>query len=125
LSENYQNVQTIKEPRVDVFKNPGMVRHRFKPENFFANYIKLLRKRMDKKISETGKWLTSVLNGYYRYYGVSGNIDTLERFQYQILMRWFSMLKRRSQRKTLNWEHMGRIANQWLPEPKVYHPHPL
>lgn len=84
-----------------------------------------LRKRMHMRIADTGKWLTRVLAGHYRYYGVSGNLDTMEQFRYQILVRWFSILKRRSQQRTLKWTDMDKIARQWLPRPKVYHDHPL
>lgn len=85
-----------------------------------------LRKRMHREISETGKWLSSVLSGYYRYHGVSGNIGTLDHFRYQILIRWFRILRRRSQQRTLNWDRMSKIAKQWLPTPRVYHTiHPL
>jgi len=41
-----------------------------------------LRKRMHRKIPETGEWLKSVLVGYYRYYGVSGNLRALEQFRF-------------------------------------------
>ena len=41
-----------------------------------------LRKRMHRKIPETGEWLKSVLVGYYRYYGVSGNLGALEQFRF-------------------------------------------
>ena len=84
-----------------------------------------LNKRMHSKIPETGVWLISVLNGYYRYYGVSGNTATLAQFRHQVFMRWFNVLKRRSQRRTLTWKDMSRFAKQWLPLPKVYHAHPL
>ncbi|SFW81968.1 group II intron reverse transcriptase/maturase [Chitinophaga sancti] len=84
-----------------------------------------LRKRMHMKVSLVGKWLTSVLTGYFRYYGVSGNIGKLDQFRYGILMRWFKILKRRSQQRRLSWSQMSTIANRWLPRPKVYYKHPL
>jgi len=37
---------------------------------------------MHRKIPETGEWLKSVLVGYYRYYGVSGNLRALEQFRF-------------------------------------------
>lgn len=84
------------------------------------------RMRMHVKVKIVGKWLTSVMTGYYRYHGVSGNIGVLEQFRYQILMRWFTILKRRSQQRRLTWVQMDKIAKQWIPRPKVYHKqHPL
>lgn len=84
-----------------------------------------LRRRMHEKSSLTGKWLKSVLLGHYRYYGVSGNMQAMEQFRFGVLKLWLHNLRRRSQRRTLNWEQMGRLAKEWLPRPKVYHTHPL
>lgn len=67
-----------------------------------------LRRRMHRKVSETGKWLSSVLRGYFQYHGISGNIGTLGQLRYQILKRWFRILKRRSQQRRLNWSDMSR-----------------
>ena len=58
-----------------------------------------LRNRLHRKIPETGEWLKSVLVGYYRYYGVSGNLGALKQFRFQILKRWHLVLKRRSQKR--------------------------
>ena len=43
--------------------------------------IKLeLRRRMHRPVSETGRWLRSVVRGYYQYHAVPGNLPMLATF---------------------------------------------
>ena len=87
--------------------------------------IKLeLRRRLHHPIPEVGKWLRSVLQGYYRYHAVPGNSYRMETFHCQIARLWFRTLSRRSQRTTMNWERMKRLIQSWLPYPRVLHPYP-
>jgi RNA-directed DNA polymerase len=39
-----------------------------------------LRRRMHEPVAKTGAWLRSVLNGYYQYHAVPGNLRALKRF---------------------------------------------
>ena len=87
--------------------------------------IKLeLRRRLHHPIPEVGKWLRSVLRGYYRYHAVPGNSYRMKTFHYQISRLWFRALLRRSQRTTMTWERMKRLIRSWLPYPRVLHPYP-
>ncbi|SFM13658.1 group II intron maturase-specific domain-containing protein, partial [Halanaerobium salsuginis] len=55
------------------------------------------------------KKLNSKLRGYYNYYGLIGNYDSLEEFfniSLKILYKW---LNRRSQRKSMNWDKFEEI----------------
>lgn len=83
-----------------------------------------LQNRLNKRISEVGKWLRSVLLGHYRYYGVPGNESSLYAFRESVLHWWYNTLKRRGQNRKLRWDKMIRIARDWLPYPKSYHPYP-
>ena len=83
-----------------------------------------LRKRLNNRISEVGKWLRSVLLGHYRYYGVPGNLGSMYGFREQVLHWWYKTLKRRGQHRRIRWEKMIRIARCWLPYPSLYHPYP-
>ena len=62
-----------------------------------------------------GEWLSSVLRGHYRYYGVAGNFDALSRFRYEVARLWHHTLERRSQKARLKWERMARLIKRWLP----------
>ena len=83
-----------------------------------------LKKRLHSPIPELGRWLQSVLRGYYRYFGVPRNGRALSSFRYHVTKLWFRTILRRSQRRKINWERMERIAKRWLPYPKILHPYP-
>ena len=83
-----------------------------------------LRRRWHHPIPEQGQWLASVLRGHYAYYAVPGNSDAVNDLRFQAIGLWRKRLRRRSQRARLNWVRMKRIANRWLPRPRVMHPFP-
>ena len=82
-----------------------------------------LRRRMHAPVAQTGEWLKRVLNGYYQYHAVPGNLTVLSRFRRQVARYWFHALEQRSQRRP-TWEKMGKIIDHWLPVPKVVHAYP-
>ena len=85
-----------------------------------------LRRRMNESVHETGKWLRSVLQGYYQYFAVPYNLKALISLRYQVARAWIRMLRRRSHkaRKRMTWEKFKRISELWLPKPQVLHPWP-
>jgi RNA-directed DNA polymerase len=87
--------------------------------------IKLeLMRRRHEPIQELGKWLRSVVQGFFVYHGVPGNIFTLGSFRTQVKRLWLKALKRRSQKSKLNWEKFGKIADMWIPRARNTHPYP-
>jgi len=82
-----------------------------------------LRRRMHDSVESVGKWLKSVLNGYYQNHAVPGNLSVLKRFRRQVARYWFHALEQRSQRRP-TWEKLGKIFDHWLPVPKVVHAFP-
>ena len=82
-----------------------------------------IRRRMHVPIAETGKWLQSVLRGYFQYHAVPGNMGVLSRFRHRVARLWFRTLSQRSQRRP-TWAQLGPIFNHWLPVPCVLHEHP-
>jgi RNA-directed DNA polymerase len=84
-----------------------------------------LQRRMHDPIPEVGKWLRSVVEGHYRYYGVPMNTPALNKFRFHIIRRWHRVLSRRSQNGRVEWSRMQRLSNRWLPAPRIYHPYPL
>jgi RNA-directed DNA polymerase len=83
-----------------------------------------LRRRMHQPLAEVGKWLRSVVQGYFNYHAVPGNLPSLRSFRLEVRKRWLHVIRRRSQRSRITWELLERFAEQWLPVPKVLHPYP-
>jgi len=83
-----------------------------------------LRRRMHQSIPRTGQWLRSVVQGYFNYHAVPGNTESLCIFRYRVTRLWRQLLRRRGQKGYLNWARMARLADRWLPKPRVLHPYP-
>jgi group II intron reverse transcriptase/maturase len=83
-----------------------------------------MRRRMHEPIPELGKWLKQVVAGYFRYHAVPTNSGALTLFRNEIIKRWRSILGRRSQKGNLTWVRITKLANHWLPQPRILHPWP-
>ena len=83
-----------------------------------------LRQRMHDPIPEQGKWLRQVVGGFFAYHAVPTNFATLGTFNRRVMELWKRSLQRRSQRADLTWGRMQRLADDWLPKPKILHPWP-
>ena len=84
-----------------------------------------LRRRMHQPLAEVGRWLRSVVQGYFNYHAVPGNLASLRNFRYEVRKRWLRAIRRRSQRSGNTWALLERFAAQGLPVPKILHPYPL
>jgi len=89
-----------------------------------AKIKEILRARMHDPIGEVGAWLQRVVYGYYRYHAISGNMKAMNTLQMEITRYWLKTLRRRGQKRRINWQKFGPIASKWIPAPKVYHPYP-
>ena len=83
-----------------------------------------LKLRRHRPIPEQGEWLASVVRGHLAYYAVPGNIDAVSAFRTQVTRYWMKSLRRRSQKTSLTWVRMDRLATRWLPPVRVLHPYP-
>lgn len=83
-----------------------------------------LRRAMHRPIAVLGAWLKKVLQGYYAYYAVPGALWPLRKMRRQLGYFWFKVLRRRDQNRTLNWDRMRKLVDEWLPEPRQMHPLP-
>jgi group II intron reverse transcriptase/maturase len=83
-----------------------------------------LRRRMHDPLAETGKWLQSVVRGYYQYHAVPGNTTSLGVFRERLIRLWRHVIRRRSQKRRPNWNRLGRQFDHWLPRPCILHPFP-
>ena len=83
-----------------------------------------LWRMMHLPIPEQGKRLWQVLSGWLAYHAVPTNFRALQIFRDQVTKRWRRSLSRRSQRGGVTWERMRKIADEWLPRPRILHPWP-
>lgn len=96
------------------------------------------RKKFAQKLKDMNQWLKEIRNqlpleewwqtvrkkliGHYRYYGISGNIERLERYYRRTVQLVFKWVNRRGQRKSMTREFFNKYLS-WnpLPVPKIYH----
>jgi RNA-directed DNA polymerase len=83
-----------------------------------------LRRRMHQSIPEQGRWLKQVVTGYFNYHAVPTNGPTLTAFRFHVTNLWRRTLRRRSQKDGTTKERTARLANDWLPKPRILHPWP-
>lgn len=96
------------------------------------------RKKMSGKLEEMNQWLKEIrnkeplkdwwktlkskLSGHFRYYGVSGNSQSI-RVYYSLVVRMvFKWVNRRSHKKSFSWKAFREYLNRFaLPQPVMYH----
>jgi RNA-directed DNA polymerase len=83
-----------------------------------------LMRRRHLPIAEQGQWLRSVVCGHSAYYAVPDNSQAITAFRNGVTRHWRRALSRRGQRGRVNWKRMRRIADHWLPIPRILHPWP-
>ncbi len=84
-----------------------------------------LRAMRHDGIARQGQWLARVLRGWLAYYAVPMSAAAITAFRHHMVERWYSVLKRRSQRaRRLTWDRMKQIAERYLPYPRILHPWP-
>ncbi len=79
---------------------------------------------MHHPIPEQGRWLARVLAGHYNYYAVPDNSEALRAFRFRVIWHWRQGLRLRSQKSRITWERVRRLAERWLPQPRILHPWP-
>jgi len=83
-----------------------------------------LQRRKHDHTTDVGAWLEKVVQGYYQYHAVPGNIDQLRLFKRRLNRLWRNVLVRRSQRAQIRWERLIPVFSRWIPDPRVLHPYP-
>ena len=83
-----------------------------------------LRRRMHASIPEQGRWLRAVVSGYFAYHAVPTNSQALGAFRHDVVDLWRRTLRRRSQKDRTTWDRMTKLADAWLPPPRILHPWP-
>ncbi len=83
-----------------------------------------LRKRMHEPIPEQGRWLKQVVTGFFAYHAVPTNARALSAFRHYVTALWRRTLRRRGQKNAMTWARITKIADAWLPKPRILHPWP-
>jgi len=84
----------------------------------------VLRRNMHLPIAVIGKWLGQVVRGYFNHHAVPTNAEALNVFRCHIVRLFLRTLRRRSQKDAMTWERIRKIADEFLPKPKITHPWP-
>lgn len=83
-----------------------------------------LRKRLHDPLPQVGGWLRMVVTGWMRYYAVPWSWETIATFRRHVTWLWSKAIRRRSQKSHMTWADIFRLANYWLPAPRICHPYP-
>lgn len=75
-------------------------------------------------VPQLGAWLRRVVRGFFQYHAVPGNGAALNRFRRLVIRAWLYALRRRSQKDRFSWTRMKRLADRWIPRPRILHPYP-
>ncbi len=104
-----------------------LIKRKTRQDRMMAKLLELkeeMRRRMHWPISEQGKWLKQVVTGFFNYHAVPTNSRALAAFRHHVIALWRRTLRRRSQKDDTTWDRIARLAEEWLPKPRILHPWP-
>ena len=82
---------------------------------------RLIRDRRTQPLESIIKKLNQILVGYYHYYGITDNIQSLINFRFRVIKSLFHWLNRRSQKKSYTWEQFNEMLKIYkIATPKIY-----
>jgi len=70
-------------------------------------------------------WAAQAVTGWFASPAVPGNHAALAAFQHNGMNLWRCALRRRSQKGAMTWKEVARLADRWLPKPRILHLWPL
>ncbi len=83
-------------------------------------WLKSQRSRL--KLEEIWHKVGQILNGHYRYFGVTENSRQINNFYDKMQRLLFKWLNRRSQKRSITWEKFREYLKAYpLPRPRIYH----
>lgn len=84
------------------------------------NFSDWCRKNRHLKMTVLFRKLNAKLRGYYNYYGVIGNYESLSDFFWHAMRTLFKRLNRRSQRKSYNWKGFNELLKYFrIEKPRI------
>ena len=66
-------------------------------------------------------YYTLVQANNFAYHAVPTNLSALSAFRYYVARIWLRTLRRRSQKDKFAWERIEKLADDWLPQPRILH----
>jgi hypothetical protein len=73
---------------------------------------------MRKQVEQLGR----KLKGHFGYYGITGNIASLQWFRWEVIRVWRTWLARRGDPQGMSWERMRKLLDFfYLPKARVVH----
>ena len=84
-----------------------------------ANLKQWMKRNMHTKPDVLMKNLNRKLIGHCNYYGVNGNFKCLGKFYRYAQRCVYHFLNRRGQRKSVTWERVQEIWNQYIRPPRI------
>lgn len=83
-----------------------------------------LRRINRLNVHQQGSWLRKVMHGLINYYGIPGNGKALATLRTEICRNWRKSLRRRGNKRPINWVHMTKLIDRWIPKVRIVHPYP-
>jgi RNA-directed DNA polymerase len=80
------------------------------------------RKHLHAPVTEQCRQLGQKLRGHFAYYGLTGNLQALQRFRYEVTRIWYKWLARRQRKGHFTWaDFTGLLHRLPLPSATVVH----
>ena len=108
-------------------KGSFLILRKTRQDRMMAKLLELkeeMRRRMHWPISKQGEWLRQVVIGFFNYHAVPTNSRALAAFRHHVETLWRRTLQRRSRKDDMTWDRIARLAEEWLPKPRILHPWP-
>ena len=92
----------------------------------FSKKLKEIHKKIGEmrmlKTKDIVKKLNEILVGYFHYYGITDNTQSIKSFRYEVIRSLFYWLNRRSQKKSYKWTGFLKMLDECHPiaEAKIY-----
>jgi len=83
-----------------------------------------LKRRRDEDVAQTGQWLKRLVQGYFNYFAIPGNLQRLDGFRKEVCKLWRSALLRRSHKHRLPWSKFAKLVDRFIPCCRLVHPWP-
>jgi RNA-directed DNA polymerase len=86
----------------------------------------MLKKAYHQRPVIVGGRLKAILQGYFNYFAVPGNLTVLDHFRTAVVRMWIKAMRRRSQKgKYIPWRRYARLITLFIPKARAVHPYPL
>lgn len=93
---------------------------RKKLRSSIKDFAKWCRENRHKKVGIIFEKVNTKLRGYYNYYGVPGNYESIDTFYYYAKRNLHKWLNRRSQRNSYNWQGFNDLIKRFkLERPRI------